>query len=588
MDSLSILWHMHQPFYYYKNKIYLPWVFLHSLKDYYDMANIVSNYNVKVSFNLTPSLLMQLDELNESKDYFISLLLKKDLTNEEKNYLLNIIKSVYVDTMVKPYKRFYFLFNKNNLTKKEFNDLQVFYLLSWCGEELKKRKFIQNYLNKDTFTFEEKEELIFYLLEFVKGIIPFYKSLQDMGKIKITTTPFSHPILPLLFNMENAKKANSDTVLPKIYFSLSDDALMHIKKAKEIYKKFFGIYPKAFWPAEGAISEEVVEAFSKEGIEITFSGDDVLRKVENDIYSSYEFKGVKLFFRDRYLSDLIGFNYKYFEVDDAVSHFKREIENRPGNITVILDGENAWEYYKKPYEFLHKFYEMLENEHTKFFDEIDKTKKLNKIIPGSWINGDFNTWVGDAEKNRAWEMLFLSKKEIQEDENYLYAEGSDWFWWYGNGHESAQNEIYDEIFRNYLIDIFKKHNIEVPAFLLIKNFHKKTYFIPQKFILTPKINGKTDFFEWVGAGEITENFGALAGELPKIYYAIDENNLYLRIDDIKYEFREFKNVKGKIVEAMGERKEFLRFTLKGENIEMILPSEIIKLDINEIYKNWFV
>jgi alpha-amylase/alpha-mannosidase (GH57 family) len=231
---------------------------------------------------------------------------------------------------------------------------------------------------------------------------------------------------------------------------------------------------------------------------------------------------------------------------------------------------------------------MLENKNTKFFNEVEGAKKLNKIIPGSWINGDFNTWVGDMEKNRAWEMLFLSKKEIPKDENYLYAEGSDWFWWYGSGHESVQNEIYDKIYRNYLIDIFEKHNKKIPAFLLIKNFHKKNYFIPQKFLLTPKIDGKTDFFEWVGAGEIKENFGALAGNLPKIYYAIDEENLYLRIDDTKYEFREFKNVKDKIVEAVGKKKEFLRFTLKGENIEMILPSEIIKLDINEIYKNWFV
>ncbi|WP_024790950.1 MULTISPECIES: glycoside hydrolase family 57 protein [unclassified Lebetimonas] len=588
MDSISILWHMHQPFYYYKNKIYLPWVFLHAIKDYYDMANIAGKYNVKTSFNLTPSLLIQLNEIDEKKDYFISLLLKRNLQDYEKNFILNIIKSVYVDTMVKPYKRFYELFNKKDLSDSEFNDLEVFYLLGWCGEELKNRKFIQNYLNKDTFTYEEKEELVFYLLEFVKKIIPFYKFLQDSGKIQITTTPFSHPILPLLFNMENAKKANPFAVLPKIYFSLKDDAIMHIKKAKEVYKKFFGVYPKAFWPAEGAISEEVIKAFKEEGIEITFSGDDVLKKVADDIYTPYEFEGVKLFFRDRYLSDLIGFNYKYFEADAAVSHFEREIESRSGNITVILDGENAWEYYKKPYEFLHKFYQMLENENTKFFDEVDKTKKLNKIIPGSWINGDFNTWVGDEEKNRAWEMLFLSKKEIPEDENYLYAEGSDWFWWYGKGHTSIQNEIYDEIFRNYLIDIFKKHNREIPAYLLIKNFNKKQYFKPQKFLLTPKIDGKTDFFEWVGSGEIEENFGALASSLPKIYYAIDENNLYLRIDDTNYLFEGFKNIKGKIIEAVGKKKEFLKFILKSKNFEMILPSEIIKLDINEIYKNWFV
>jgi len=394
--------------------------------------------------------------------------------------------------------------------------------------------------------------------------------------------------LPLLFNMENAKKANPNILLPKIYFSLKDDAILHIKRTKEVYKKFFKKLPKAFWPAEGAISEEVIDAFRNEGINISFSGDDVLKKVADDIYIPYEFKGVKLFFRDRYLSDLIGFNYKYFEVDDAINHFKREIESRNGHITIILDGENAWEYYKKPYEFLHKFYKMLESENTKFFDEVNGAKKLDRLLPGSWINGDFNTWVGDEEKNRAWEMLFLAKKEVLKDEEYLYAQGSDWFWWYGRGHSSNQDEIYDEIFRNYLINIFKKHKKEIPAFLLVKNYHKKNYFKPQKFILTPKIDGKTNFFEWVGSGEFEENFKMLAGDLPKIYYAIDENNLYLRIDDTKFSFKEFKNVKEKIVEAVGEKKEFLGFILKGENFEMILPSEIIKLDINEIYKNWFV
>ena len=586
MDSLVILWHMHQPFYYYEDKIYLPWVFLHAIKDYYDMPNIAKHYDVKVSFNITPSLLIQLDNLE--KDYFLELLRKKQLDNNERLYLLNIIRSIYVETMVKPYPKFYELFNKNLYNDDELINLEVFYILAWCGEYLKEQNFIKNYLQKDSFTYKEKIELIDYLLEFTKTIIPFYKKLQDSNKIKITTTPFSHPILPLLFNMENAKKANSFTKLPKIYFSLKDDALLHIKKAKEIYKKYFGKFPDAFWPAEGSVSEEVFEAFYENGIKYTFSGDDVIKKQNKSHLNAYEYNGVQILFRDRYLSDLIGFEYKNFQPQDAVNHFKREIESRSGKITIILDGENAWEYYKKPFKFLHQFYKMLETENTKFFDEVEVDEKL-KIAPiGSWINGDFNTWVGDDEKNRAWEVLFMAKKDIYEDEGFLYAEGSDWFWWYGEGHSSNQDEIYDLIFRNYLIQIYKKHNLQIPAFLLNPINKNKSEFTPQKFIITPKIDGKTTFFEWVGAGEIIENFGALAKSLPKIYYGIDEDYLYLRVDDKRYKFKNFKNVSDKITEAFGKRQEILKFILKGDNFEMILPSRIIKLDINEIYKNWFV
>ena len=586
MDSLTILWHMHQPFYYYEDKIYLPWVFLHAIKDYYDMPYIASKYNVKVSFNLTPSLLIQLDNLK--KDYFLKLLKKRDLNNNEKEYILSIIRSVYVETMVKPNAEFFRLFNKNSFSDEEFINLEVFYLLAWCGEYLKSQNFVKNYLQKNSFTYKEKVELIEYLLEFTKKIIPFYKNLQKNGKIKITTTPFSHPILPLLFDMQNAKRANPHTSLPRIYFSLKDDAFMHIKKAKEIYNKYFGKYPDAFWPAEGSVSKEVFEAFYKEGIKFTFSGDDVIKKQNKNHLKSYEYNGVKILFRDRYLSDLIGFEYKNFKPRDAVIHFQREIKSRSGKITVILDGENAWEYYKKPYEFLHLFYEMLESENTKFFDEVKTDEKLNIPPLGSWINGDFNTWVGDEEKNRAWEVLFMAKKDIGEDEDFLYAEGSDWFWWYGIGHSSNQDDIYDLIFRSYLINIYKKHNLQVPASLLNPINNSKSYFIPQKFIITPKIDGKTTFFEWVGAGEIIENFGALASSIPKIYYGIDEKNLYLRIDDKRYKFKDFKNKTLDITEAVGEKKEILRFILKKENFEMILPSRIIKLDINEIYKNWFV
>ena len=586
MDSLTLLWHMHQPFYYYEDKIYLPWVFLHAIKDYYDMPNIASRYDVKVSFNLTPSLLLQLDNLKN--DYFLELLRKKSLNNNERKYVLNIIKSVYVDTMVKPNPKFFELFNKKYLNEFELIDLEVFFLLSWCGEELKNQNFIKNYMQQEIFTYKEKTELIDFLLEWTKNIIPLYKSLKDKNKIKITTTPFSHPILPLLFNMENAKKANLYTTLPKIYFSLKDDAFKHIQKAKEIYKKYFGEFPKAFWPAEGSISKEVFEAFYKEGIEYTFSGDDVIKKLGKSHLRAYEYNGVKIFFRDRYLSDLIGFQYKYFEVEDAINHFKREIDVRKGKINIILDGENAWEYYKKPFEFLHKFYEMLETKNTKFFDEIDIDEKLNTAPLGSWINGDFNTWVGDEEKNRAWEVLFTAKKDIGDDEGFLYAEGSDWFWWYGVGHSSNQDEIYDFIFRNYLMKIYKKHNLQIPSVLLNPINKPKSNFKPQKFFITPKIDGKTTFFEWVGAGEIIENFGALASSLPTIYYGIDEKNLYLRIDNKKYKFLNFKNASVDITEASGKREDILRFILKGENFEMILPSIIIKLDINEIYKNWLV
>ncbi len=395
MPNLVLYFHMHQPDYRKKGIFFMPWVFLHSIKDYYDMPYIASKYNVKVNFNLTPILIEQINEYIKNgikADKFLTLFVKhpNELNENEKNYLLKILKSL-TSKMINS-ERLKELFLKDSFSDGEFIDFEVLFLLSWCGGYLKSQDFIKEFLNKKSFKNEDKKILVDYLLKFLEKILPFYKKLQNKEKISVTTTPYTHPILPLLIDINVAKKANPATSLPQNPLSLKDDAILHIKKAKEIYKSVFGKYPFAFWPAEGAVDEESVKLYKNENIKLIATDEAILKKSGfNDIYKIYEFNDVKIIFRDHTLSDLIGFSYKNFDAKSAADDFYKRIQKR-GIISVILDGENAWEYYENNgIDFLNELYKRLEKVNTLSLKEVLnlESKKLNYLSPGSWIYGDF-------------------------------------------------------------------------------------------------------------------------------------------------------------------------------------------------------
>ncbi len=672
--TLSFIWHMHQPNYRDKDGIMqMPWVFLHAIKDYYDMPWIVSHYpEVKLTFNITAPLIEQLklySQEAEKSDKFLSLWLREpqDLVENERRWLIKICKSSHYETMVKPFTRYRELVDKEHYNDREFLNLEILFILSWCGNYLQKNNAVvqQLFQKEQNYTVDDKKILLATLIEFIAGIWSFYKKLYQSKQIVIATTPFYHPILPLLLDMQNAKKANPNTQIPKETFSLKEDATRHIIKAKELFRETFGSNVKGFWPAEGAVDEESVELLASQGIHWIATDEEVLykslgNKEKKNIYFPYRYKNVAIGFRDHRLSDLIGFEYRYKSAKDAVQSFLLELEviqknDENAHVYIVLDGENAWEYYpKNGFDFLHKMYESLQNISwcsMLTMDEISKmqTKTLSHLAAGSWINGTFDTWVGDREKIRAWELLFMTKRDYNRhyehltqkkrtliDEKFLFAESSDWFWWYGNDHHSEFDNEFDLLFRNNLVTIYELMEIYPPHDLFIPLVKKRSsgdFLIHPQSDITPIIDGKKDsFFEWMGCGVVDESqlFSTMDRTkqlIKKIYYGQDSQKLYfafegvshelckkgmihLIIDPLKIEIEiafctDAKNFSSLRVESAC--KDWLELSIEKKNIKvqkLALRFEIytqegalqtlpsfgdLLIDLNDDYsKNWFV
>jgi alpha-amylase/alpha-mannosidase (GH57 family) len=568
---------MHQPDYRNEEGIMqMPWVFLHAIKDYYDMPWMMSRYSsIKATFNITAPLIEQLKLYYtnpQSSDKFLKLWADKpiNLQENEKEWLVKICQSTQFDTMVKTLPRYAELFYQKSFTDAELLDLEVCFLLSWCGVYLRTNNtFVQTLFKKERdFSEEDKIALLKELANFICGIWDFYKKLHDEKRITIATTPFYHPILPLLMDMKNAQKANPKTVIPKEYITLEDDAILHIKKAQKLFKETFGYEVKGFWPAEGAVDESSVALLKSLGITWIATDEEILYKSINSrsknlLYSPYNHNDMIIGFRDHYLSDLIGFHYRYEEAEDASNNFMAElqkIQNIKNNNTafVILDGENAWEFYKNNgYDFFDALYKQIEESddcHTLTMDEVKQlpSRELIRLEPGSWINGCFDTWVGNTEKTRAWELLFLTKKdythhkdalpyETQEKiaTHFLEAECSDWFWWYGDDHFTEFDVEFDTLFRHHLIDIYTLMGIIPPGDLfspIIKHQSNGKIWLQPQSQITPTINGKKDsVFEWMGCGIVDESkafstMDSTRGPIKKIYYGQDDEKLYFAFE----------------------------------------------------------
>jgi len=599
---------MHQPV--YKNGLTgeyeLPWVFLHAIKDYYDMPWHLSRFpKVKAVFNLTPSLVFQLEEYasGKAKCRFLSLISKsvKELSLEEKSYLVKI----FFSTSPKLLSSFNFLkelaikFQRDkkrnfckNLTNQDFLNLQVLFLLSWCGNFLKsENEFVKKLIDKGSaFSESEKQELLAELLRFTGKVVPLYRELSERGQIELTTTPFYHPILPLLIDMRIAKVSTPDVKLPALHVSFKDDAQVQLERALSFHRQRFGDV-KGVWCSEGAVSEETLKLLSDKAVDWTATDEEILfRSLEEHIgtreplYKVYSFKGVKLIFRDRELSDLIGFVYKGWESRQAAEDFLKRLRNIYDSfsspvVSVVLDGENCWEFYdNNGYEFREFLYGGISESdwiETVFPSDLKAGRELSRLFPGSWIGGNFLTWIGDDEKNRAWELLGTAKLEIERRKgddsvrkHLLIAEGSDWFWWFGKGHYSPFSHDFDRLFRSQLIAIYRELGADIPHNLLspVKRFTQEKS-IPPRGYVKPVIDGEvTNYYEWLLAGEIDllefSTMETSSFVMERLYYGYDEEgNLYLRIDG---NWEKFLNRKFElIVDLEGEKLHRFSFAFSG-------------------------
>lgn len=549
--KLHFFWHMHQPSYIRDEEISMPWVFLHAIKDYFDMPYLVEKTGIKATFNVTATLIEQLKiyEHSPHRDRFLSLwyIEPSKLTQDDKQYIMKIIKSIQPNLAIN--SRFTELLEFDILDDRQFVVLEVLFMLSWCGKYL--REELSTFIAKKDFFQSDKEFLFDKLISFIKTILPYYAKLAKDGIISLFTTPYAHPILPLLLDINNAKIANPSTVLPNNPVSLAEDGLKHIQKAKQIYSDTFGVQTKGFWPAEGAVDEKSISLYAGENINYIATDEEILHKSgETNQFLPYKRDGVVIFFRDRALSDLIGFKYKTYDAKDAVKDFLSYLPATKEDeiVSVILDGENAWEFYPNGgYDFLEELFSALKIKTQTIRAEdvtLNDCKELKYIRPGSWIYANFNTWIGDAEKNKAWEYLFKTKQSYinskqqdkQIEEKFLLAECSDWFWWYGEGHYTEFALEFDELFRKHLLDIYKLMKQEPPSWLLVPIAHdqsKQNMVEPQNYI-TPVLDGQfSSVFEWHGAGVVYEDryysTMDMKRTVDKVYFGMDKKYVYFAI-----------------------------------------------------------
>jgi alpha-amylase/alpha-mannosidase (GH57 family) len=606
--KVAILWHQHQPYYKKENEFIMPWVRCHGVKDYLDLTEILHEFpNIKQTFNLVPSLMLQIEEyINGSTQDTVQRLSRKSaskLSPDEKKQVLKLFFMCYKDNMIMPYERYRHLYNlglDEEKALKEFStadwlDLQVWYNLTWLGPYSKQKPKMKRLFAKGAgYTEEEKLLVLEYHNEIMNEIIPSMLLLRSLGQIEISVSPMYHPILPLLCNTDSALEAMPVLNTPRPTFQFPQDAQKQIQSAREYYHHHFGEYPIGMWPSEGSISDEALSIISSQGIKWVASDEEILLQTQRDKYrptGKYfprTFKSrtgdISILFRDHFLSDRIGFVYSTWNPYDAardfvshLNHIREEIISKHGEdaldhavIPVILDGENCWEYYQENgLPFLRALYS--EISHSSFFRTVtcsEATKPehssfmpaLNHIRAGSWINANFNIWIGNSDNRTAWSVLRNAREKVENakatinKENYeeamaaLYiAEGSDWFWWYHDEHNADNKDQFDLLFRWYISEAYRLIGESCPEEIAspISVLSQGSEFQQQTGKVVPNIDGyETTEKEWEYAGfydlKVSHSTMHQVGELVrKFWFATDEGKIFFRFDLMKkFEGRE--------------------------------------------------
>jgi alpha-amylase/alpha-mannosidase (GH57 family) len=606
--GLAILWHQHQPYYKSSSGVYqMPWVRFHSTKDYLDLLLVLQEFpKIKQNFNLVPSLLAQIQDYaeNGATDLVWDLTEKPadKLNPEEKKKILKNFFIININNMVKPYPRYYELYLKlKNFIKDEsidqhyqafsnedYRDLQIWYNLSWVGVESRRKPELARLYKKDRmFTEADKKTLLKEIRLLMGKIIPTFKKMWENEQLELSTSPFYHPILPLLCNTGVGRESAPSIPLPQQPFVYPEDAEIQIEKGLAYFDKLFGRKPLGMWPSEGSVSMETLEIIARQGLQWAATDEGILANSlreefsQTRIYQPYLLhtgkNDIHLFFRDHYLSDAIGFVYSNWPYEQAVSDLlgrlhaiRKLLIDQQGEdslsrfvVPIILDGENCWEYYAddgKP--FLRHLYQTITNDElveSLTFSQVlrrnKKPEKLTTIHPGSWINSNFNIWIGSEEDNRSWDILLQTRQFLVNQQNegihaeeviqqawekIYIAEGSDWNWWYGEEHSSANDMEFDSLYREHLMEIYQLLNHEIPPILYqtIKRRHYDHFqsYKPKNFI-TPVLDGRSShFYEWVGAAvyDIAKtpqsSMHQVTRILDKLYVGFNAKTLFVRLD----------------------------------------------------------
>ncbi|WAL58911.1 glycoside hydrolase [Thermocoleostomius sinensis] len=607
---VAFIWHQHQPLYksYLDGEYRLPWVRLHGTKDYLDLVLLLEQFpRLHQTVNLVPSLLLQIEDYvaGTAFDPYLSAALTptEALQIGQKQFIVEHFFDAHHRTMIDPHPRYAELYEQQQHNGKawclehwslqDYSDLLAWHNLAWFDPLFWQDAEIACWLEQGkNFTLSDRQRIYSKQREILSRIIPQHRRMQENGQLEVTTTPYTHPILPLLADTNAGRVAVPQMTLPTQRFQWPEDIPRHLRKAKHLYRNWFGCNPKGLWPSEQSVSPAILPDIAEQGFQWICSDEAVLgwtlqhffhrdamgTVMEPELlYRPYRLEtphgDLAIVFRDHRISDLIGFTYGNMPPRQAAIDLVGQLEaisrtlksrqsggvalDRPWLVTIALDGENCWEYYTldgKP--FLESLYQIL-SEHpsiqlvtvSEYLDKFPPTETLpsHQLHSGSWVDGSFTTWIGDPVKNRAWDLLTEARKtldacpEATEENNpeaweALYAaEGSDWFWWFGAGHSSNQDAMFDQLFREHLMTLYRALNKPVPDSVRrpVDDRIIPADCRPSGFI-HPVIDGQADPQDWDRAGriEVGGSRGTMhqSTAIQRLWYGVDHLNLYLRVD----------------------------------------------------------
>lgn len=608
---VAFIWHQHQPLYrsYVDREYRLPWVRLHGTKDYLDLVLLLQQFpKLHQTVNLVPSLILQIEDYvnGTAFDPYLSVALTatETLNAGQKQFIAEHFFDANHHTMIDPHPRYAALYEQRQerglewcleqWNSQDFSDLLAWHNLAWFDPLFWDDPEIADWLERGKgFTLSDRQRIYSKQREILSRIIPQHRQMQESGQLEVTTTPYTHPILPLLADTNAGQVAVPNMTLPQFRFQWTEDIPRHLSKAKQVYRDRFGCDPRGLWPSEQSVSPVILPYITEQGFQWICSDEAVLgwtmqhffhrdaigTVLEPELlYRPYRLEtpqgDLAIVFRDHRISDLIGFTYGSMKPQQAAIDLVGQLEaivrtlkarqqqggtglEQPWLVTIALDGENCWEYYTqdgKP--FLESLYHILSEHPTirlvtvsEYLDQFPPTETLpaDQLHSGSWVDGSFTTWIGDPAKNRAWDLLTQARQvlachpEATEDTNpeaweALYAaEGSDWFWWFGEGHSSNQDAMFDQLFREHLATLYQALKEPIPPELRqAVELHLGQGDHPPLSFIHPVIDGHGDEQDWDKAGRI--EIGGARGTMhrssaiQRLWYGVDHLNFYLRID----------------------------------------------------------
>lgn len=616
MVNLAFLWHMHQPRYRsaVAGGLRLPWVRLHAAAAYHDMALLLERHpKIRATVNLSPSLLDgihdYLDEGIEDEHERLTLRPPAELSAEERAWLVQHFFSVHWANVLERMPVYRRLLDKRgreapvaplrraelaaSFDDAELRDLQLLFNLAWLGAEASKDPALRPLVERATrdeggFSEEEKRLVIEKQRAILGEVLPAWRRLQARGQVELLVSPYHHPILPLLIDSQFAKRSMREARLPE-RFCFPADAERQIVLALDRVERELDVRPAGLWPPELAVCPEILPLAARAGIRYLVSDAEILFHSLDDRGSTpgrrrlcqpYRAGALALVFRDASLSDAIAREYASWpDPEAAAADFLQRVRatgasaivdgGAPPLVTIALDGENPWEAYpRRGADFLEALYRQLAADDSiatttvgDYLAAHPPTVGIDHLHSGSWIEANFAIWIGDPDKNRAWNLLTRARRRLARAQtaaelpppeldaildHLLCAEGSDWFWWMGEPFSSAEELTYEELFRDQLASVYRRLGDRPPADLSRPIAHGavvETLRAPTALI-SPQVNGKrTSFFEWRGAGfyrvpglgSVYQPDALVTG----LYWGFDAGRLYLRLDPIEETGRGF-------------------------------------------------